>query len=116
MIRIYQKKVCLIFFKDESLDQKGFQFSCHLITGGDTKDLSLECFTSYCFSTKNDTKGLQFSCHLITGGDTKDLSLECFTSYCFSTKNDTKEWQFTCHLITGRNVKALSGENVLLRS
>ena len=71
---------CLSTKISGSLYQKGWQFSCHLITGRDVKDLSPEMFTSYCLSTKISgslyQKGWQFSCHLITGRDVKDLSPE----------------------------------------
>ena len=48
-----------------------------LITGRNSKDLSPEKFTAYCFSTKISVslyqKGWQLSCHLITGRNVMDL-------------------------------------------
>ena len=80
----------LILFEYErgvSLYQKGWQFSCHIITGRNVKDLSLENVYLIFLSKKAYTKkGCQFSCHLVTGRKVKDLSLECFTSYYFSMK------------------------------
>ena len=63
-----------------SLYQKGWQFSCHLITGRNVNDLSPENVYLILFSMKISVslyqKGWQFSCHLITGRNVKDLSPE----------------------------------------
>ena len=42
MLRIYHMKMLTSYFNDKSLYQMGWQFSCHLITGRNVKDLSLE--------------------------------------------------------------------------
>ena len=42
MLRIYHMKMLTSYFKDESLNQMGWQFSCHLITGRNVMDLFLE--------------------------------------------------------------------------
>ena len=82
MLRIYHLdffiSYCLSTKISVSLYQKGWQFSCHLITCRNVKDLSPEMFTSYCFSIEISGSlyqmGWQFSCHLITGRNFKDLS------------------------------------------
>ena len=60
--------------------------NCHLITGRNVKDLSLENVDLILFEYESLW---QFSSHLIIGRNVKDLSLESgksFTSYCFSKK------------------------------
>ena len=63
-----------------SLHCKGWQLSCHIITGGNVKDLSPENVYPMVFYTKISVrlyqKGWQFSCHLLTGRNVKDLSPE----------------------------------------
>ena len=66
-----------------SLYHKEWQFSCHLTTGINVKDLSLENVLPhivYCtkISVSLYYKGWQLSCHLTTGRKIKDLSLEIF--------------------------------------
>ena len=64
--------------------------NCHLKTGRNVKDLSLENVYLILFEYENlYLKVWQFSCHLIIGRIVKDLSLEsgkCFTSFCLSAK------------------------------
>ena len=63
---------------------------CHLITGRNVKDFSLENVDLILFEYESlYLKVCQFSCHLIIGRNVKDVSLEsgkCFTSFCLSTK------------------------------
>ena len=64
--------------------------NCHLITGRNVKDLSLENVELIFFEYESlYLKAWQFSCHLIIGRNFKAKSLEsgkCFTSFCLSTK------------------------------
>ena len=64
--------------------------NCHLITGSNVKDLSLEHVDLILFEYESlYLKAWQFSCHLIICRNVKDLSLEsgkCFTSFCLSMK------------------------------
>ena len=63
--------------------------NCHLITGRNVKDLSLENVDLILFHFECESlyiKAWQFSCHLLIGRNAKDLSLEsgkCFASFCF---------------------------------
>ena len=91
-----------------SLYHKGWQFSCHLTTGINVKDLSLENVLPhivYCtkISVSLYHKEWQFSCHLTTGRNVQDLLLENFLPqnvYC--TKISVSSYykrQFCCLLI-----------------
>ena len=66
-----------------SLYRIGWQFSCHLLTGRNVKDLLPEKFTSYCLSKKMSVRlyqwGWQLSCQLLTDRNVKDLSSDKFT-------------------------------------
>ena len=65
--------------------------NCHLITGRNVKDLSLENVDLILFEYESlYLKAWQFSCHIIIGRNVKDLSLEsgkCLTSFSFEYKN-----------------------------
>ena len=84
MLRIYRLKMftshCFSTKISGSLYQKGWQFSCHLITCKNVKDLSPKNVYLILFKYEKSgnlyQKGLQFSCHLITGRNFKDLSTE----------------------------------------
>ena len=64
--------------------------NCHLITGRNVKDISLENVDLILFEYESlYFNVLKFSCHLIIGRTVKDLSLEsgkCFTAFCLNTK------------------------------
>ena len=64
--------------------------NCHLITGRNVKNLSLENVDLILFEYESlYLKAWQFSCHLIIGRNGKDLSLESgknLTSFCLSAK------------------------------
>ena len=117
MFRDYHRKMLhLKLFEYENkckLIPKGWQFRCHLITGKNDMDLSLE--NVYLILYKYDSlyrKGWQFSCHLITGRNVMDLLFLILLEYEISVSLYHKVWRFSCRLITGRNVKDLSLENV----
>ena len=82
MLRIYHLdffiSYCLSTKISVSLYQKGLQFSCHLITCRNVKDLSPENVYLVFFSIEINGSlyqmGWQFSCHLITSRNFKDLS------------------------------------------
>ena len=64
-----------------SLYEKGWQFSCHLITGRNVKNILLETVFPHIVLVRKKSaslydKGWQFSCHIIAGRNIKDLSLE----------------------------------------
>ena len=82
MLRIYHLdffiSYCLSTKISVCLYQKGWQFSCHLITCRNVMDLSPENVNLVLFSIEISGSlyqmGRQFSCHLITGRNFKDLS------------------------------------------
>ena len=87
MLGIYPLKMftsyCLSTKISVSLYKKGWQFSCHLITGINVKDVSPENVYLILFKYENKCvslyqKGRQLSCHLIIGRNIKELSLEHF--------------------------------------
>ena len=108
MLRTYHWKmfygILFIAQKRLSLYHKGWQFSCHLPTGINVKDVSLEMFYGILFIAQKRLslyhKGWQFSCHLPTGINVKDVSLEnVLRHFVYCTKISVrlyhKGWQFS---------------------
>ena len=88
MLSIYHWKTftsyCFSTKVSERLTQKGWQFTCHLLTDRNVKHLSLENVYLISFLYENNVRLYQ------------------------------KGWQFTCHLKSGKNVKHLSLQNIFL--
>ena len=85
MLRVYHWKmfygILFIEQKSVSLYHKGWQFSCHHISGRNDKDLSLKNVSPQIVNCAKIYvslyhKGRQFSCHITTGRNVQDLSLE----------------------------------------
>ena len=74
----------------------GWQFSCHLKTGRNVKDLSPENVLQHIVLYENKCKFIP-----------KYISFKLESLY-------QKRCLFSCHLMTRRNVKDLSQENVYL--
>ena len=75
--------------KISKLYQKGWQSSCHLITGRNVKDLSLQNVLPHIdLVGKFIPKGVAFQPPHTNRYKCKGfMTGKCFTSYCFSTKN-----------------------------
>ena len=127
MFSNYQWKMFTSYFVSKKISvrlyQKGWQFSCHLLTCRNVKHLLLENVYLILFLYENKCKVIPkgMASHLPPNNRKKCLSIyhwKMFTSYCFNTKISVrlylKGWHFSCFLITGRNITHLSLENVYL--
>ena len=73
--RIFFTADCLLHKVSVSLHHKGWHFSCHLTTGRNVEDLSLEnVLPQIVYCTKISVSLYHMKCHHITGRNVKDLS------------------------------------------